>query len=39
MKAEEVVVEADLGAGAAQAVAWGCDLTEAYVKINALYTT
>ncbi|MER3444924.1 MAG: N-acetylglutamate synthase [Meiothermus sp.] len=39
MKAEEVLVEADLGAGDAQAMAWGCDLTEGYVKINALYTT
>lgn len=39
MKAEEVVVEADLGAGEGQGLAWGCDLTEGYVQINALYTT
>ncbi|WP_337845853.1 bifunctional glutamate N-acetyltransferase/amino-acid acetyltransferase ArgJ [Thermus sp.] len=39
MRAEEVVVEADLKEGPFQAEAWGCDLTEGYVKINALYTT
>jgi glutamate N-acetyltransferase/amino-acid N-acetyltransferase len=35
----EVVLAAHLGVGAASAVAWGCDLTEGYVKINAEYTT
>lgn len=35
----EVVIHADLGVGRASAVAWGCDLTEQYVKINADYTT
>lgn len=39
MKAEEVLVEADLGLGEGQGTAWGCDLTEGYVRINALYTT
>jgi len=39
MQAEEVLVEADLGLGDGQGVAWGCDLTEGYVRINALYTT
>ncbi len=39
MRAEEVVVEADLKEGPFQAEAWGCDLTEGYVQINALYTT
>ncbi|MDX2005944.1 MAG: bifunctional glutamate N-acetyltransferase/amino-acid acetyltransferase ArgJ [Meiothermus sp.] len=39
MKAEEVLVEADLGLGQGQGLAWGCDLTEGYVQINALYTT
>ena len=29
----------DLGVGAGQAEAWGCDLTYEYVKINAEYTT
>jgi glutamate N-acetyltransferase / amino-acid N-acetyltransferase len=28
-----------LNMGAADATAWGCDLTEEYVKINAEYTT
>jgi glutamate N-acetyltransferase/amino-acid N-acetyltransferase len=35
----EVLIAADLGMGAAAATAWGCDLTEGYVKINAEYTT
>lgn len=39
MKAEEVIVEVDLGLGEGQGTAWGCDLTEEYVRINALYTT
>jgi glutamate N-acetyltransferase/amino-acid N-acetyltransferase len=39
MQAEEVLVEADLGLGQGQGIAWGCDLTEGYVRINALYTT
>jgi glutamate N-acetyltransferase/amino-acid N-acetyltransferase len=39
MRAEEVEVLADLQEGQAEAVAFGCDLTEGYVRINALYTT
>lgn len=39
MKSEEVKVEVELGEGTGQGIAWGCDLTEEYVKINALYTT
>lgn len=39
MRATEVVIDCDLGAGTAQGTAWGCDLTENYVKINAEYTT
>jgi glutamate N-acetyltransferase / amino-acid N-acetyltransferase len=35
----EVHIQVDLGMGRAAAVAWGCDLTEEYVKINAEYTT
>ena len=35
----DVFVAADLGIGDASATAWGCDLTEEYVKINADYTT
>jgi glutamate N-acetyltransferase / amino-acid N-acetyltransferase len=35
----EVLIAVDLHLGAGEAVAWGCDLTEQYVKINAEYTT
>ncbi len=34
---DEVRVEADLHGGDGQAVAWGCDLTYDYVRINADY--
>ena len=39
MRSEEVVIDVDLGAGSASGTAWGCDLTEQYVRINAEYTT
>jgi glutamate N-acetyltransferase / amino-acid N-acetyltransferase len=39
MRAEEVIITCDLGAGSGSGTAWGCDLTEGYVKINAEYTT
>ena len=39
MGAEEVRVRVVLDRGAGIGVAWGCDLTEGYVKINAEYTT
>jgi glutamate N-acetyltransferase/amino-acid N-acetyltransferase len=39
MDAPEVQLRADLGLGGHRAVAWGCDLTEGYVRINADYTT
>ena len=35
----EVQIRLDLAAGDAQAVAWGCDLTEEYVRFNADYVT
>ncbi len=35
----EVLIEIQLNLGDASATAWGCDLTEKYVKINAEYTT
>jgi glutamate N-acetyltransferase/amino-acid N-acetyltransferase len=35
----EVVIAVDLGLGDGSATAWGCDLTEEYVRINANYTT
>ncbi len=36
---EEVFLRMDLGQGEAEATAWGCDLTEAYVRFNADYVT
>ncbi len=36
---KETLVTCDLGAGKAKAVAWGCDMTEGYIKINARYHT
>ena len=39
MKAEEVVLEADLAAGDGSGEAYGCDLSAEYVRINAEYTT
>jgi glutamate N-acetyltransferase / amino-acid N-acetyltransferase len=39
MMGETVTLKVDLGAGSNEATAWGCDLTEDYVKINAHYTT
>lgn len=39
MKQREVTIAADLGVGSAAATAWGCDLTEEYVRLNADYTT
>lgn len=39
LEAERVEIVVHLRAGTARAVAWGCDLTEEYVRINADYTT
>lgn len=39
MKREEVQLRLHLHLGEAAATAWGCDLTEEYVHINAHYTT
>ena len=36
---EEIVIAVDLNDGAANSVAWGCDLTYDYVKINGDYRT
>jgi glutamate N-acetyltransferase/amino-acid N-acetyltransferase len=38
-KQKEVPITVVLNMGTANATAWGCDLTEQYVKINAEYTT
>jgi glutamate N-acetyltransferase / amino-acid N-acetyltransferase len=34
---DEVIITARLGEGTASATAWGCDLTEEYVRINGSY--
>lgn len=39
LKQKEVPITVVLNIGAAAATAWGCDLTEQYVVINAEYTT
>jgi glutamate N-acetyltransferase/amino-acid N-acetyltransferase len=39
MQAREVVVGAVVGHGSGSSEAWGCDLTEQYVEINAHYRT
>ncbi len=39
MGADEVIVRIVLDRGAGVGTAWGCDLTEGYVKINAEYST
>lgn len=39
MDRPEVQLRVTLGLGDASATAWGCDLTEGYVRINADYTT
>jgi glutamate N-acetyltransferase/amino-acid N-acetyltransferase len=39
MDRPEVQIRANLGLGSATATAWGCDLTEDYVRINGDYTT
>ena len=39
MNRTEISILVDLGVGAAAATAWGCDLTDDYVRINAEYTT
>ena len=36
---KEIRVEIDMHQGAAEATAWGCDLTYDYVKINGDYRT
>ena len=39
MKKEEVSVIIDLKQGKESATAWGCDMTEGYIRINAKYHT
>lgn len=37
--AKEITISVNLGIGDSSATVWGCDLTEGYIKINALYRT
>jgi glutamate N-acetyltransferase/amino-acid N-acetyltransferase len=37
MRAQDLVVSADVGVGNGAASVWTCDLTYAYVRINADY--
>ena len=39
LRGDEVAIRVDLGIGSGEATAWGCDLTNDYVRINAEYTT
>lgn len=39
MQGKKVIFELSLEEGKGQATAWGCDLTEEYVRINGRYTT
>jgi acetylglutamate kinase len=39
MRAPQIAIEVSLAEGAAEATAWGCDLSYDYVKINADYTS
>jgi len=39
MDASELLIRLDLGLGPGTGEAFGCDLTEAYVRENAEYTT
>ncbi len=34
---KDIAITADMNAGAAEATAWGCDLTHGYIDINASY--
>ena len=39
IRGDTVRIRIDLGQGQAEATAWGCDLTEEYVRFNADYVT
>jgi len=39
MKEPEIFIRVSLGLGVHKAVAWGCDMTEEYVRFNSEYTT
>jgi glutamate N-acetyltransferase/amino-acid N-acetyltransferase len=39
MKSDHVLIHISLATGTAEATAWGCDLSDEYVRFNADYTT
>jgi glutamate N-acetyltransferase / amino-acid N-acetyltransferase len=39
LKSDKVLVQVSVGSGSGKGLAWGCDLSYDYVKINAEYTT
>jgi glutamate N-acetyltransferase/amino-acid N-acetyltransferase len=39
LQGKEIRIAITLGIGNGHATVWGCDLTEGYVQVNALYTT
>jgi glutamate N-acetyltransferase / amino-acid N-acetyltransferase len=39
LKSDTVLVAVSVGNGSSKGLAWGCDLSYDYVKINAEYTT
>jgi glutamate N-acetyltransferase/amino-acid N-acetyltransferase len=39
LRSDEVVIDLEIGEGKGEAVVWTCDLSAAYVSINADYTT
>ena len=39
LKEDTVLISVSLGTGSGEGIAWGCDLSYDYVKINAEYTT
>jgi glutamate N-acetyltransferase/amino-acid N-acetyltransferase len=39
MRSSDVRIRVSLGLGDAEATAWGCNMSEAYVTFNSAYTT
>lgn len=39
LETDQIVIQAEVGTGKGEAIAWGCDLSYEYVRINASYRT